>query len=315
MGKNDSLTKKLLQDPDRFADLANYILYDGEQKIQAQNLVERDPTELIIVPKQIEDVITKQKVRDVLKGWIVKETKDALIALIGIENQSDIHYAMPVKNLLYDALDYASQVEEISKLHRESNDKMSGSEFLSGFTKSDKLIPVITIVVYFGCEKWNGPTSLHEMLATKDKQLTRFIPDYKIALVDPHDVTDFEKFRSDIQWIMRLGNANEDKEKMQRLIDEYGDYLSNLDKEVGQVIKESYGIPISFSKKKEGEADMCKAIDEMREDAKKEAVLQERKTMIARKLRKGFTPEKIHEDDEFPMELIQEVQSEMTVCM
>lgn len=38
--------------------------------------------------------------------------------LYGIENQAEIHYAMAVKNNLYDALDYAGQVEETARSHR-----------------------------------------------------------------------------------------------------------------------------------------------------------------------------------------------------
>ena len=38
--------------------------------------------------------------------------------LYGAENQAEIHYAMPVKTNLYDALEYAGQVEEAAKSHR-----------------------------------------------------------------------------------------------------------------------------------------------------------------------------------------------------
>ena len=38
--------------------------------------------------------------------------------LLGIENQTDIHYAMPVKNAIYDALQYGRQVSEIVARHR-----------------------------------------------------------------------------------------------------------------------------------------------------------------------------------------------------
>ena len=37
--------------------------------------------------------------------------------LLGIENQTRIHYAMPVRNIIYDALQYGKQVEEIARRH------------------------------------------------------------------------------------------------------------------------------------------------------------------------------------------------------
>ena len=37
--------------------------------------------------------------------------------LYGIEAQSEIHYAAAVKNNLYDAIEYAGQVEEAARSH------------------------------------------------------------------------------------------------------------------------------------------------------------------------------------------------------
>lgn len=59
------------------------------------------------------------------------------------------------------------------KRHRQNGDKVSSGEFLSGMTKEDKLIPVITLTVRFNPNKWSGPRSIHEMLATKDKESLR----------------------------------------------------------------------------------------------------------------------------------------------
>ena len=64
-----------------------------------------------------------------------------------------------------------------------------------------------------------------------------------------------------------------------------------------------------FKESEEGVAIMCKAMEDMRN----EAVLNRDKEMIARKLRKGWSPERIHEDDEYPMELILEVQKALLV--
>ena len=50
----------------------------------------------------------KQRWRDLLKSVIVKETGDMVYILLGVENQSDIHYAMPVKNMIYDGMNYGA---------------------------------------------------------------------------------------------------------------------------------------------------------------------------------------------------------------
>lgn len=50
--------------------------------------------------------------RDVLKLLNINHMTDekAVYMVIGIENQSDINYGMPVRNMFYDALQYSMQV-------------------------------------------------------------------------------------------------------------------------------------------------------------------------------------------------------------
>ena len=54
--------------------------------------------------------------------------------------------------MIYDALQYVGQVSKISAVHWKNQDmkQMSSAEFLSGFTRGDKLQPVITLVVHLG---------------------------------------------------------------------------------------------------------------------------------------------------------------------
>lgn len=59
-----------------------------------------------------------QKYRDILKSAVIKQDDVAAYILLGLENQSDIHYAMPVRNNIYDALQYGKQVPDISARHR-----------------------------------------------------------------------------------------------------------------------------------------------------------------------------------------------------
>jgi len=60
--------------------------------------------------------------------------------------------------MLYDAMSYTKQVEEIAASHRKNKNVNSSDEFLSGFKKDDKLHPVITLVIF-----WSH-TSLSEVL-------------------------------------------------------------------------------------------------------------------------------------------------------
>lgn len=86
---------------------------------------------------------------------------EAVFVMLACENQEEVHYAMPVRNMVYDGLAYTDQIQRLWKKRVEekktkSNKKMTSAEFLSKFTKKDRLIPVITLVFYYGIEPWDG---------------------------------------------------------------------------------------------------------------------------------------------------------------
>jgi len=119
MGLIDNETKTYIKRPTVFADLFNYLIYDGQQVIDPNRLSELDTTEIFIPFDKKGKAYPIQKYRDVLKHTVVMTDSDAAYALIlGIENQTDTHYAMPVRNMAYDAYNYAAQVDAIIKRNR-----------------------------------------------------------------------------------------------------------------------------------------------------------------------------------------------------
>ncbi len=121
-----------------------------------------------------------------------------IYAIIGVENQTDIHYAMPVRCMIYDALNYGKQVREAAKKHKKKKDLIYSEEFLSGFTKEDKLTPVITMTLYWGAEKWKAPRSIYEMFPEIGQDILKYVSDYKLNLIIPEEITDFDKFKTSL---------------------------------------------------------------------------------------------------------------------
>ena len=167
MAEADVYTKNYISQNNVFADVFNFFIYGGDQVIKAESLSDESVEEEAIVLADGEKTETAQRYRDVLKSCVVKRGEDASYVLLGIENQSHVHYAMPVRAMLYDALQYDKQVKRIATKHRQDKDKLKAEEFLSGFTKEDRLTPVITLVVYFGCQRWDAPHSLHQTRCTR----------------------------------------------------------------------------------------------------------------------------------------------------
>ena len=218
MGTKDSKAKEYLSDNTRFSEICNYVLFDGEKVIKPEDLKECDTTEVLSVFGIDKKQIVKQKWRDLLKRVSVKHTGQMYVILIGAEAQTDIHYAMPVKTMIYDALNYGEQVNEAKKRHRKNKDYRSSDEFLSGFTLDDKLTPVITITLYLGTTQWDGPRSLAEMMPQMDERILPFINDYRINLLNPLEITDFSKFETGLRPLFELLKNASDEEKLNDLI-------------------------------------------------------------------------------------------------
>lgn len=222
MGVIDTEGKRYLFNNDIFADAFNYLVYGGKQVIKADELREIDTTELAL-PYGNGAKVPVQKYRDILKLWDAKMDDDAIYVILGTELQDKVHYGMPVKDGLYDMLGYSNQIDEVRRSYRSQNGKndtdgelvidgdslkikLTSEEFLSGLRKGDKLIPIITAVVYLGETPWDGPRSLHEMLDFKNDVIKSFVPDYKINLISPADMDDdeFTKFNTDLGFAMNV---------------------------------------------------------------------------------------------------------------
>lgn len=206
--------------------------------------------------------IQKQKWRDLLKYAIIKATKAAVFVLLGIENQSDIHYAMPVKNMIYDGESYGMQIREAAAQHKKDRDYGTGAEFLSGFRKEDKLTPVITLTVYWGADEWDAPRSLHEMFEVSDPQILRYVDDYHLHLIVPNEITDFDRFRTSLREVLEVIKASDDRKKMKEVL-EGNPKFKSLENEAVSAINVFTGLKIPVNQK-EGETDMCKAWEDQR---------------------------------------------------
>ena len=97
--------------------------------------------------------------RDNLKAYCAKEAGGITYLLLGVESQADQHFAMAVKNMNYDAMNYAAQVSEAAKRHREHGPNPHGAEYLSGFGKEDHLTPVVTLTMSWGTEECTAQRS------------------------------------------------------------------------------------------------------------------------------------------------------------
>ena len=285
----DTLTKAYMARPDVFADVFNFFIYNGRQVIKAEQLRDMDTT-TIALPFGLDGTQAPvQKIRDVLKQWIVKRDDKAAYLLLGVENQSDIHYAMPVRNMLYDALQYSAQVDTTAKAHKKAKreDKPTLGEYLSGFYKSDRLIPVVTLVVYFGAKHWDGPMSLHEMMTVQDEDILKYVTDYRINLVAPEAMTmeDADKLCTDLKEVMLFVKYSEDKDKLSDIL-ERDEKFKAIARDTAEVIKAVTGTDMTINESEES-VNMCKAIQDIRLEGIEQGIAQGIEKGVAQGVEQG----------------------------
>ncbi len=324
MGQKDITTKDYVKESTVFADAFNKFIYKGEQVIKPENLKPLD-TDITAIPYGADGAgIPTQRYRDVLKSATAMLDDSKVYLLLGVEAQGEVHYAMPVRNMVYDALQYAAQVEEAARSHREARKagdpkevakKPDKGEYLSGFYKEDRLIPVITLVIYFGAGEWEGPMRLHEMLAVQEPEILSLVSDYKLNLIAPEHMSDEEidQFQTSLREVMLFIKHSKDKAKLNEMVQK-DDRFKNMDRSAARVVSSITGIEFKEDEEEAKGVNMCQALREMMEEAnnegmqagRQEGALEKAKETAKRMLKKGrFSYEEIAELTSLTLEEVQ----------
>lgn len=133
MGQKDMAEKLLADYNDVFADIVNVLLFDGRDEVSEDDLVETK----VKSQYKADDSRLHEQERDVAK---ILKKDNVKIVLLGLENQTAIDADMPLRCLAYDGASYRSQL----------------------LNKSAERYPVITVVLYFGMDRWDKSRRLSE---------------------------------------------------------------------------------------------------------------------------------------------------------
>lgn len=311
IGKADTAVKDWLGNRERFADLFNAIVYNGEDVIKPTDLTPQN-NESGFMSKDKDDKITCiSRRRDLIMNW----NNNCNLVILAVESQVELNYAMPVRNMLYDALAYTDQMKAIwNTISKDNQPKKYSAEFFSRFRKTDKLYPVITLVLYYGgSEEWDQNLSLFDMfndnITENQKEILRkYVVDYKINLIQLQKIQNLEVFKSDLRETIGMLQCRHDGNKLKKYVEDNEVALSGLDLESRRVIRDVMDIPNleKYVKTKNGKevVDMCKAVEDIKYEGiiegKIEGKIETLINQISKKIRKGKSIDIIVEelDDE-----------------
>lgn len=259
MGKNDVALGAYFSDPQIFADLFNAWMYGGKQVIDPGSLMTEDS-----VQPRPEYARPYKHVRDVVKMY----QKDGVqLVLLGIENQEQIDYSAPVRIMQFDGADYQNQVRRTEEENRKRLGLKTG---LPAFFREDRIVPVITLILYFGEEEWDRPVRLHDMLAFPkgDTRIKMLVPDYPIHVISVRRNgsagMDISLLHTELRQVFGFLQHQEDKEGLKRYVEENRPVFSRLSSNAALFLAASAHETrlLKGLNRKEEHYDMCRALDE-----------------------------------------------------
>nr|WP_305135692.1 transposase [uncultured Schaedlerella sp.] len=318
--KADTITKDYVKDADVFADIFNYYIYGGRQVILPELLTERDSTKIALPYGADGAAVPVQKFRDVQKLYAAMTDGKMEYVLYGTENQAEIHYAMAVKNNLYDALEYAGQVEEAAKSHRkemkrkkeqaetsadEDRKAPNTGEFLSGFWAEDRLIPSITVTIFFSSEEWDGPLSLFDMMDVSDPDVLACMDNYQVRLIAPAHMPDEEimKFQSSLREVMLFIKYSKDKENLIKVLAANEARFREVERRAADVIEAITNSGIKYDESEEV-VNVCQAIQEMRKESERDGELKKAREAAGKLYEMGLDTDKIAQAVDYAAETV-----------
>ena len=156
MAEKDMTEKTLEAFNDVFADIINGLLFDGEQVLQQESLIDAQTFSMYKADGQLH-----RQDRDVAKYWVDQhgERITVRLAFLGIENQSNYDPDMPLRVIGYDGAVYRAELSQKDRY------------------------PVVTLVLYFEDMPWGRNRTLYDVVHIPEK-LRPFVNDYKINLFE-----------------------------------------------------------------------------------------------------------------------------------
>ncbi|MCM1495276.1 MAG: hypothetical protein NC089_05690 [Bacteroides sp.] len=193
--KKDIAIKGLLEQDDIFADIANVNLFGGRQVLHSEDL-EEVPTETGYKGLGGEyHAMVRDCFRKVYK-------RGRCIGYIGYEAQTDRNNVMPIRDMGYAYTAYMKQIHRITA----ENNRKGQSAFAKVLHDEQRLLPVVTCILYFGTKAWDYPLRLSDILDIPNEEQifwTEMTGDYRIHVISlvnqPQEIR--KRYQSDFRII------------------------------------------------------------------------------------------------------------------
>lgn len=242
--EKDRAAKNFFSDPKIFSEFVNLSLFNGEERIKAEDLREIDPVN--------STVFTKNKSLEVLVDNLydstVKESDENVYAIIGLESQAYSDKHMVIRAGIASLLIYDNQI---------ANTK-----------EGEKLKPVYIIVFNMLDRKWSNATDLRKLLSKEAIKVFGYpLVNAGYYVLDPHELKGekINKISKPLKLVLNIIKNQGDKKELLSYINSE-EAFKNLDYKTAKLLETIMKVDIP----NDGGYNMCKAIEDIKNDGKLE---------------------------------------------
>lgn len=272
MGKISTSINRYLSDNRRFADLFNGICFQGKAVIHERDLQEVSQVYYEGMGMTGKSEGRKERIRDICKLLKTGE----MLRILALEDQEMVDYSMPFRCLQYDVMEYGKQLDALKKRNRQENRLVTAAERTCGLKKTDRIVPVYTLCLYHGEEKWDGPRSLSDMMDFGDLEdsFRSFFKNYSMHLYCLNEAQDLQIFHTEIGMLFQALQYRKDRAGLKQLLQRDPGYR-HLDADTVETMSVMLDMPSIWKDRekymeKDDENrevyDMCQAVREWAEE-------------------------------------------------
>lgn len=283
--EHDLCAKEFYSDDERYADLINGIGCGGKQIVKKEDLQPLDTHAGIYKLRGFQRRWQGKRQRAGTRDLIRRTAFGMNFAVIGIENQEELDYALSLRTMSYDVREYEAQAAKIRRKIRKSEKRMTSGEYLYGFAKDSRIHPVITFVLYYGEKEWDASRDLHGIIDFSEipKPLRSFVQNYQVHLVEVRKLQDTSVFHTDIRQVFDFIRCSNDPQKLKELVESDPAY-QNLEEDAYDMAVLYAQIEVLAEKKElyreKGGINMCKGAEGLIQMGKEEGIAQGIRALI-----------------------------------
>lgn len=265
----DIIMKNLFKDREKFADLFNHCIFDGQPVINAQSLSEKNTENIYINTKDNNNFLNRYH------DLFMYSENQHFRFYLGLEGQGQIDYSMPIRIMLYDALSYDEQRRHLEL--RKS--KTTGKLYRGKMSRNQKIVPIINIVLYYGESPWKVHDNLYEMMENPPQSnLSSKISNYSMNFINIYDIKTPEMFSTSLQYIFTVIKYKNNKNKLYQYIFQNKEQFNNMDQSSKEAVLALLNhkdlIHLYDNTTQKGDFHMCNAINELIKDGEKQGEKQ-----------------------------------------